>query len=111
MESKQKHVLIFAVILLCLPTLISAQWLEATIYVPDSLSGTTNPTAFTYNTTNNKIYVGGEYGNCVIVINGATNEKVARIPAGSGTLSLCYNPTNDKVYCANRHSNNVTVID
>ncbi len=94
--------------------LVHSQWLETTIYVPDSLCGILNPHAFTYNATNNKIYVGGEYGDNVIVIDGATNEKTARIPAGAvgaGISSLCWNSTNNKVYCANSGSDNVTVID
>ena len=65
----------------------------------------------TYNSANNKIYVGGEKGNCVIVIDGVTNEKIAKIPVGYYTSALCYNLTNNKVYCANRLSDNVTVID
>ena len=88
-----------------------SQWLETTIYLSDSLSGMAYPQAFTYNATNNKIYVGGEYGNCVIVIDGETNQKIAKIPAGRGIYSLCWNSTNNKVYCANKYSNNVTVID
>uniref|UniRef100_A0A7C3UVU9 T9SS type A sorting domain-containing protein n=1 Tax=candidate division WOR-3 bacterium TaxID=2052148 RepID=A0A7C3UVU9_UNCW3 len=99
--------------LLCslLPALLFSQYLETTIYVPDSLSGMAYPQAFIYNATNNKIYVGGEYGNCVIVIDGETNQKIARIPAGEDIHSLCWNSTNNKVYCANYGSDNVTVID
>jgi YVTN family beta-propeller protein len=88
-----------------------AQWLETTIYVPDSLSGISFPQAFTYNAENNKVYVGGYYGDGVIVIDGETDEKIARIQTGSGIYALCWNPTNNKVYCANEYSYNVTIID
>ena len=98
-------------ILLLLPLMLTAQWLETTLYVPDSFCGVTEPQSFTYNPTNNKIYIGGSTGNCVIVIDGNTNEKIARITAGSWIRSLCHNPTDNKVYCANNWSNNVTVID
>jgi len=47
----------------------------------------------------------------VIVIDGETNEKIARIPAGSSIRSFCYNATNNKVYCANDKTDNVAVID
>jgi YVTN family beta-propeller protein len=47
----------------------------------------------------------------VIAIDGATNAKIARIPAGSNNYALAYNPTNNKVYCAYGDSANVTVID
>jgi len=91
--------------------MVHSQWLETTINVPDSLCGMTDPQAFTYNAMNNKIYVGGRTGNNVIVIDGATNEKIAKIPAGPDIIALCWNSTNDKVYCANYGSNTVTVID
>lgn len=77
------------IFLLVLPALFSpplfSQWLETTIYVPDSLCGIHYPQAFTYNATDNKIYVDGEEGDCVIVIDGATNQKIAKIPVGSYT--------------------------
>lgn len=111
MISKQRRMFLFAFFLILAPSLITAQWLETTIYVPDSLCGVLNPQAFTYNTTNNKIYVGGEAGDCVIAIDGATNEKIARIPTGINVAALCWNSVNNKVYCANRNSSNVTVID
>ena len=97
MVRKQKYILISAVVLFCLPLFASAQWLETTIYVPDSFCGIHNPKAFTYNETNNTIYVGG-YGNCVIAIDGATNEKIARIPAGRDIPNLCWNSINNMVH-------------
>ncbi len=87
MANNKKQVFL-TLLLLFLPLLLSAQWLETTIYVPDSLCGIHNPRAFTYNNTNNTIYVGGEDGNCVIAIDGATNEKIARIPAGENIKAL-----------------------
>jgi YVTN family beta-propeller protein len=89
----------------------SAQSLETTIFLPDSLSGLTRPKCLAYDSSSNTVYVGGETGDCVIAIDGATNQKIARIPAGSGIYALCYNPQNNRVYCANRYSDNVTVID
>jgi YVTN family beta-propeller protein len=105
--------LMLALAALCslFPASLYSQWLETTIYVPDSLCGIINPQVFTYNATNNKIYVGGEYGDCLIVIDGLTNQKIAKIPAGSSIKALCYNSTDNKVYCANYWSNNLTVID
>ncbi len=103
---------ILGIVLTCLFfTFGQSQWLETTIYVPDSLSGIRSPQTFTYNTTNNKIYVGGEEGDCVIVIDGETNEKITKIPAGGGIRAFVWNSTNNKVYCANYWSNTVTVID
>jgi YVTN family beta-propeller protein len=94
--------LILTAICSLLPTLLSAQWLETTIY-PDSLIGVLYPRAFAYNATNNRIYVSsGGYGNCVIAIDGATNQKIARIPVPYSIWSsaLVWNSINNKIYCA-----------
>ena len=97
--------------LCCCLSAAHSQWLEKTLYLPDSFGGMTNPQCLAYDSANNTIYVGGEYGNCVLAIDGATNHRIARIPADSNGVALCYNPANRKVYCANAGSNNVTVID
>jgi YVTN family beta-propeller protein len=92
-------------------SLVSGQWLEKTIYLPDSFGGLTMPQCLAYNSANNTIYVGGEYGRCIIAIDGATNQKIARIPSGCGTRDLCYNPRDNRVYCAEYDNDTVTVID
>ena len=91
--------------------LSQSQWLETTIYVPDSFAGVVEPQAITHNATNNMIYVGGRYGECVVVIDGETNQRIAKIPAGKNIYSLNWNPRNNKVYSANRDDNSVTIID
>jgi YVTN family beta-propeller protein len=88
----------------------SAQWLETTIYVPDSLCGLVPPSCLLHNPTNNTVYVGGG-GDCAIAIDASTNQKIARIPTGSSVSAMCHNPLNNKVYCATPGSSNVTVID
>jgi YVTN family beta-propeller protein len=94
--------------LCCCLSAAHSQWCEKTLLLPDTFGGLKSPGCLTYDSANNTIYVGG--GNCVLAIDGTTNQKIARIPAGSPAV-LCYNPTNNKVYCANLYSNNVTVID
>jgi YVTN family beta-propeller protein len=122
MLSKQKQVFVTLLLLLFLPLLLSAQWLETTIYIPDFLSGIQAPQAFVYNPANNTVYVGGARGDCVIAIDGATDEKIARIPAGENIKAMCwnstnnkvysaYNPTSNKVYCASFYGGAITVID
>ena len=93
----------------CLLSAASAQWLEETIWLPDSFSWPLDPQCLVCDSANNTVYVGG-YGDYVFAIDGATNRKVARIPVRSAG-ALCYNPTNNKVYCANSGSASVTVID
>jgi YVTN family beta-propeller protein len=111
MLADQRKFVLTIRLLLFVPLFLSAQWLETTIFVPDSLCGIIRPRVLTYNPTDNKIYVGGEEGGCLIVIDGETDEKIAKIPAGMYIASLCYNPTSNKIYCANGDSNNITVID
>jgi len=78
-----------------------------TIYVPDSLSGLMYSQCAAYNPVTDKVYVGGT-GNCVIVIDCATNTKVARIPTKSDCSAIFCSPVNGKVYCV---GDLLTVID
>jgi YVTN family beta-propeller protein len=105
MSCKQKYALISVIILLCLPLVASAQWLETTIAAGNS------PIALVYNATNNKICCGNYGSDDVTVIDGATNSVITTASVGDDPLTLAYNPTNNKVYCANAGSNDVTVID
>jgi len=107
MARKQQYVFVSAVILLCLPLFVSAQWLETTIDVGDG------PYALTYNSTNNKVYCANFYGRSVTVIDGATNTVVATIPLlnAGHPWELLYNPISNKIYCANYYSDSLNVID
>ena len=97
-------------LLLCIALLSSAsgQWVEKTIYLPDSLSRVSYPCCIAYNSVDDKIYVAGDYGNGVrrpdheywmIVIDGKTDQKTAsiRIPDEVWQKGLGYNPVNNKV--------------
>ncbi len=95
-----------------LPAVLSAQWLETTIMLPDSFGGLTKPMTFCYNSINNKVYVGGQ-GGYLMVIDEQTNQKIAKIPIYPGIFTLCYNPVNNKIYCQDTNTNmwNLSVID
>ncbi|HTW92632.1 MAG TPA: hypothetical protein VMH22_13130 [bacterium] len=80
---------------------------EWTIRLPDSLSGLPGPQCAAYNPMTDKVYVGGS-GNCVLVIDCATNKKVARIPTKSGTMAIFCSPVNGRIYCVGEL---LTVID
>jgi YVTN family beta-propeller protein len=59
-----------------------------------------------------KVYCANELpSGSVVVIDGTTNELIARVTGGRSPWTFCYNPQNDKVYCANNLGGNVTVID
>jgi len=95
----------------CILSISSAQYLESTIYLPDSLGGLSYPRSIAWNPMNNQVYVAGELGDCVIAIDAQTLQKVARIPSGRGGAALlCTQPAN-KVYCADESSGSVTIID
>ena len=100
--SRQVAVLLLAVG--CWLSPARGQWKETDILLPDSLGGLGSPQCLVYDSANNTIYVGGAGGDCVLAIDGTTNERVARIPAGSNVSTLCYNPQNNKVLCATRRS-------
>jgi len=92
------------------------QRLETTIWLPDSNSGMLHPGCMVRNSVNNTIFVGSESpytDECIAVIDGTTNRKLARIQLSPGSCAgaLCYNPTNNKVYCAGPGSDSVTVLD
>ena len=55
-------------------SIASSQWLEETLYLPDSFGGLMIPQCLTYDSANNTIYVGG--GDCVIAIDGATKSRL-----------------------------------
>ncbi|MGB7055948.1 MAG: hypothetical protein WBE28_11580, partial [bacterium] len=92
MVCKQKYALIAAIILLCSPLLVSAQWFETTITVGEV------PGPLVYNPTNNKVYCANEGSANVTVIDGATNGVITTIGVGNSPCALVYNPTNNKVY-------------
>ena len=45
------------------------------------------------------------------MIDGATNQVIAKVPTGSVTEALCFDLTSNKVYCAGLYSESVAVID
>jgi YVTN family beta-propeller protein len=93
MVCKRKYLQLSAIILFCIPMLISAQWLETTISLPDSL-----PWILSYNSTNNKIYCTSFLSYSVTVIDGASNSVVNNIATGANDIE--YNQTENKIYCS-----------
>jgi YVTN family beta-propeller protein len=94
-------------VITCLLSAVKAQWLETTIQLPDS----SGPWALCHNPQNNMVYSANRDSDNVTVIDGATNQVITTVTAGTYPYALCYNPQNNKVYCANLSSGNVTVID
>jgi len=100
-----RHALAAAVISLALATsATSGQWVESTIRLRDNLVGADYIEAVIHDTANNFAYVGGE---SIIVLDGVTDRKVARIPVGGWRLAM--NPVSHKLYAIGSES--LHVID
>jgi YVTN family beta-propeller protein len=95
--------------LLC--SLLGAQTLETTLYLPDTLVGATNASCVAWDSIDNTLYVCGYYGARAVAFNAADGAKLAAIPVGNGTRALCWNRTNNRAYAANTSDSTVTVID
>ena len=89
---------------LALVSILTAQWLEATIPVGD------NPHTLVYNSTDNKVYCANVFSNNVTVIDNY-NSVIKTIPVDEQPSALGYNFLNDKVYCGNELGRTVTVIE
>jgi YVTN family beta-propeller protein len=98
----------------CLAAAALGQWLEETIWLPDSLSGVICPSDICYNPTENVMYVGGELGRTIMVVDAQTLDKKARVPVRQGVAALCFDRANNQLYCADTGQyvqSTVTVID
>ena len=93
----------------CMLSAASAQWLDTTLYVPDSTYGLTQVTCAVYDSTGNSVYVAGDFGRHVLEIDGTTHEKVGRISVPGEVRSLCWNSRDDKIYAANIWDSSVTI--
>ncbi|MEO0050290.1 MAG: YncE family protein, partial [candidate division WOR-3 bacterium] len=91
---------------LVIATVATAQWLEKTIYLPDSAG----PQMLCYNPLSRKLYCANEWNCTITVIDGASNAILAHIPVATHPSAICINSLN-KVYCAGENSTLLTVID
>jgi len=96
--------------LLYLIHILPAQQVINNILLPDSL-GSISDGVFScvYNETNNCIYVGG--GDFVFVLDGVTDQRIARIPVTGTVTSMLWVPGENKIFCAHYDDARVTVID
>ena len=88
---------------------VSGQYVEATIYLPDSLSGLDNVNSLLFHSPNNTIYVGGD-DYFLIAFDAQTNAKLAKVGLGEGPHLFCSDAPGNKVYCTN-YNGTVTVVD
>ena len=85
----------------------SAQWYEATIYLPDS----SGPNALCYNTENSRLYCANSAGDNISVVDGRFNGLIRNVPVGRRPSLLCLDELGDKLYCANSEDDDIAVVD
>ncbi|MGC8797837.1 MAG: YncE family protein [candidate division WOR-3 bacterium] len=93
--------------LLVIATAVSAQWLETIVYLPDTLNETAEPMRIFYNPGNNNLFIFGS-GRTVLVLDGVTGRKIARVELPGSYSDFCYNPRENRIYLAGEY---ITVID
>ncbi|UCG41962.1 MAG: hypothetical protein JSU73_08720 [candidate division WOR-3 bacterium] len=78
---------------------VSGQWLESEVALPDSMSGIPSPDDAFYVPSENTIWVYDEGSDCVIEMDAQTGRKTRRFQVdGFGTP--CFDPVNNRVYCS-----------
>jgi YVTN family beta-propeller protein len=96
-------------ILCCIVSLSTAQYVESTIPLLDSISGLTGVGSLVYHSSTNTIYVGG-YESYLVAVNAQTNSRAERVAVGYGPHLLCSDPIGNKIYSFN-YGPTATVID
>ncbi len=92
---------------------LSAQYLETTIKLPDTLGPLNGPyhLAWDENPAHPRLYVGGEADSGgVIVAEAITCKRLARVSTGP-VKALCYVPPHGKLYVARLDVDSVVVVD
>ncbi|MEO0107812.1 MAG: hypothetical protein ABIK62_01385, partial [candidate division WOR-3 bacterium] len=105
-----KRVSIVMAIVLCLA---QAQWLETTIFLPDTMTGLADSRAIVFDSSQKRVYVGGNSGY-VMAIDHERSEKLVRIPVPNGAVAMCLDETAGRIYCAGGQMSQdsvLTVID
>ena len=92
-------------------TVATAQWLEKTIYLPDSFGGPARPNRIFYHSANNTVFIFGYHHSAILVLDGVTHRKIARIDLPDDAGNFCYNPQENKLYVTEYYGNSVYVID
>jgi YVTN family beta-propeller protein len=100
---------ILCVVCCALTAVASAQILERTVLLPDSLGGLSAPSIQTYDSRDNALYVAGRVP-AVVVVDCSTGMRVARIPLRARADALCYDSLANVVYCSHSDST-LSVID
>lgn len=111
-----KRFVFWAVVLFVLVLAAPAQVLEKVIYLPDTLAGLVNANRVAVVPGSGAVFVAGGkegeiYGDCIVVFDGLSGEKRARITIPGGGVRLCYPEGESSLYCASGLFDTVYVVD
>ncbi|MBN2538336.1 hypothetical protein JXB37_08690, partial [candidate division WOR-3 bacterium] len=106
----------FVLAVVALVAVGAGQWLEKAVGLPDSLTGPREADLCVYSPVDNAFYVAGcEAGfgqdHCLLVVDGTTNERIAKIPLASGVRTMSVVTSEAKLYCAAADQPVVYVLD
>jgi YVTN family beta-propeller protein len=101
----------FTLIVFTVSLFPQVQVVEQTISLPDAHSGILSPACVEYSAISDEFYIGGTEGGYVIVIDGSTNQKVARIETGFPIGFMGFNSSGNKLYCAEWGGDDLAIID
>ncbi len=99
------------VLLMALVAASSGQWLEGTVFIPDSFGGLRMPNFLAFDATDNRVFVAGALTRTILVLDGTDGHRLGRIPFQADVSALCYNPLGNRIYAAAADRNAVAVID
>ncbi len=89
----------------------SGQWLEATVFIPDTFGGLRQPNCLAYDSADNRVFVAGESTRTILVLDGKDGHRLGRIPFRADVRALCYNPKSNKIYAAAGDRDSVGIIN
>lgn len=93
----------------CCLSAVSGQWVQTTIYLPDSLSGLDSICSVQFHSPNQTVYVGGN--GELVAVDAGTHEKLARTTFPGALNMLCSSTASNKLYCASVYQESVWVMD
>lgn len=88
----------------------SAQFVETTIRVPDTLCCQRMPEAIAYDTVDSRVYVGGD-SNYLLAIDPAVNRRTAKVEVGRAPQVLSWMPSVNKVFAYCISSNELSIVE
>jgi len=83
---------------LLLASNVQSQWLEQTVWLPDSIVGLEEPSRILFNPINHHAYIGGSESDLLQIFDYATREKVGFIDSLGPTTDMFMCPDRQRVY-------------